>query len=573
MRKIIIGISSYFHESAVCIIINDKIIDYLKEEEITRVKGDFKFPKNSLKIILKKHKILENEIESIVFYEKPFLSWSSITFFSLLKPVKRWKIVLNQFQKFWTGSLSFSADIKKLINISSDKIYYSSHHVSHALSGLVFSKDNEKDYLIFVLDGVGDGETVSIYKKIKSDILTEYKCLFPDSLGLYYSAFTDYLGFNVNEGESKVMGLAAFGEPIYKDLILNEIIHYNEGELTLNQSWFAYSFDLEKSYSNKFNTKFGSPGTPDNYKNINGKDFKRMADIACSTQVALEETLISIVRYYILKTGIKNIVFAGGLGLNSKAMQKLAEIQEVNEFTVPPSPGDSGAATGAAIYGYMLSNGFKFPQISILPGKNYGESVKANIFENIFKKIEQSSQSNTAVANLIASGEIICTFFKDRELGPRALGSRSILCAGNKNEIIKDLNEKLKKRESFRPLAPMMRESKAEKYFYIDENIKHNLYWMGITVNAKEETIKDYPMTVHYDKTSRLQLIKSDNIFYENLFIKLEKMNINILINTSFNVAGDPMVFDYVDCYTNMIRMGLKYLVTDTGLFEIEINK
>ena len=569
MKKYIIGISSYYHESTVCIILNDAILDFVKEEEVTRVKGDNKFPRHALEKIINKYQILESEIYAVVFYEKPFLSWASVTHHALSRPFHRWKIVLNQFQKFWTGSLSFSSDLSRIFNLSKNKIFYCPHHLSHALNGLYFSRDKSKKYLIFVFDGVGDGESLSIYRKENQNIITEKKYKYPNSLGLLYSTVTQYLGFNINSGESKVMGLASYGAPIHAKLIMREIINYNKEDLNLNDDWFAFSSNPEISYSKKFIEQFGEPGKSSDYSNLNDKNFERLANIASSFQHVLENIITEIITKFINKTGIKNIVFSGGVGLNSKAMQEISENSGAEELTVPASPGDSGSAVGAAIYGYMLINGFKFPKFSYLPGAKFIDSNNHNLFKELFSKVSDSHNAERKIANLISEGNVIATFIGKREFGPRALGSRSLLCAGNQSAVIENLNINLKKRELFRPLAPMIRDDLLDKYFYKIDNSVHNLYWMGLTMRARQITKDKYPKAVHIDGTSRVQIINKNNIFYHKLFLEVEKLKINILINTSFNVAGDPMVFDYVDCYTNMKRMDLKYLFTDDGIFEI----
>jgi carbamoyltransferase len=569
MKKYIIGISSYYHESTVCIILNDDILDFVKEEEVTRVKGDNKFPRHALEKIINKYQILESEIYAVVFYEKPFLSWASVTHHALSRPFHRWKIVLNQFQKFWTGSLSFSSDLSRIFNLSKNKIFYCPHHLSHALNGLYFSRDKSKKYLIFVFDGVGDGESLSIYRKENQNIITEKKYKYPNSLGLLYSTVTQYLGFNINSGESKVMGLASYGAPIHAKLIMREIINYNKEDLNLNDDWFAFSSNPEISYSKKFIEQFGEPGKSSDYSNLNDKNFERLANIASSFQHVLENIIKEIITKFINKTGIKNIVFSGGVGLNSKAMQEISENSGAKELTVPASPGDSGSAAGAAIYGYMLKNGFKFPKFSYLPGAKFIDSNNKNLFKELFSKVSDSNNAEKKIANLISKGNVIATFIGNREFGPRALGSRSLLCAGNQSAVIENLNINLKKRELFRPLAPMIRDDLLDKYFYKIDNSVHNLYWMGLTMRARQITKDEYPKAVHIDGTSRVQIINKNNIFYHKLFLEVEKLKIDILINTSFNVAGDPMVFDYVDCYTNMKRMDLKYLFTDDGIFEI----
>jgi carbamoyltransferase len=281
----------------------------------------------------------------------------------------------------------------------------------------------------------------------------------------------------------------------------------------------------------------------------------------------LEIIISKIINTFIHSTNVRDIVVSGGVALNSKAIFEVSKIKEINSITVPQNPGDSGSSIGAAIFGQMLNN-FPLPKMNLFPGKNYNSHIKSDIFESLFKKISNKVSRISDISHLIVNGEIICIFLNNREIGPRALGSRSIICSGKNKSSITKLNINYKNREEFRPLAPVLREAVSSKYFYIPKKLKHNLYWMGALVTAKQKTITEYPECIHIDNTSRVQIIKDKSNFLYKLLEKLEKHNLDIIINTSFNIAGDPIVFDYIDCYTNMKRMNLKYLVTDNGLFE-----
>ena len=385
----------------------------------------------------------------------------------------------------------------------------------------------------------------------------------------FYSTFTQFLGFNVNEGESKVMGLASYGIPIYKDFILDKIISIKKDEILIDETWFSFTKDPESSYSEKFENKFGKPGKVIDYSDFKRDKYIRLANIAASVQAATEELIKILIAIFIKKTSIKNIIFSGGVGLNSRVMQKVSEMNEIEELTVPASPGDAGSSLGAAIYGNMVLSNFKFPEFKLYPGKFYNENIQSDIFKRLFQKIELINGEVDAVADLIQKGNIIATFVNQREFGPRALGSRSLICAGNQSKVVEKLNIEIKKREKFRPLAPMIRDENFDKYFSCANNSKHNLLWMGMTVDAEKEMINKYPKAVHIDHTSRVQIINKYNDFFYSLLLKLEQKNIDMLINTSFNIAGDPMVFDFVDCYTNMKRMDIQYLLADKGLYKI----
>ena len=562
----IIGISAYYHDSSVALINNNKIIDFIKEEEITRVKGDNNFPFRSLSLIIEKYKLDNSNINSIIFYEKPFRGWSYITYETFKNPIKNWKIVLNQFQKFWNGSLNFRNDLFQIIKIDKDKIFYCPHHISHTLNALMYSPKNN-NYLCFVFDGVGDGETISVFLKKNNNLKKIYVEYYPKSIGLFYSTITDYLGFNINEGESKVMALASYGKPVHAEFMLDKIINWHDDKIYFNSSWFDFTNDPERSFSKKFENFFGSPPSKKMLSKIGSSDFYTYANIAASAQKTLEIIISKIINTFIHSTNVRDIVVSGGVALNSKAIFEVSKIKEINSITVPQNPGDSGSSIGAAIFGQMLNN-FPLPKMNLFPGKNYNSHIKSDIIESLFKKISNKVSRISDISHLIVNGEIICIFLNNREIGPRALGSRSIICSGKNKSSITKLNINYKNREEFRPLAPVLREAVSSKYFYIPKKLKHNLYWMGALVTAKQKTITEYPECIHIDNTSRVQIIKDKSNFLYKLLEKLEKHNLDIIINTSFNIAGDPIVFDYIDCYTNMKRMNLKYLVTDNGLFE-----
>ena len=568
--KYIIGVSAFYYESSVSLIEGDKFVEFLKEESFTRIKGTNVFPKLSLQFLKEKYNLTDNNVVACVFYEKPFLSWSRLTFFSMQKPFKRWKINSSQFKKIWAGGFLFSYFVKQIIPLKTNKILYSPHHVSHALTSTLYDnykKTNGSDSkLIFVVDGVGDGETFSIFKMNKSNLSRIYVDLFPNSIGLFYSTVTDYLGFNINEGEFKVMGLSAYGKPVHKDFILENIINWKNNKIDINLSWFDFDKNPERSYSQKFLNYFGNTRSKSDLTNLLSVDFRKCADIASSFQFVLEYLLLEMTKWAIYKTGIKNIYFSGGVSQNSLAMSKIANINEIQSFTVPPSPGDAGAALGAANFGYhviykqfvnstplFFSNNFKFP--------------KTNIFLDYFESFDKLNNNIKKVAKLLLTGEIICIFDSGSETGPRSLGNRSLICDAKQTSVVETLNYKIKGRESYRPLAPVILKKHLKKYFNSDTKYEHNLLWMGLTVKAKKETILNFKSCVHIDGSSRVQVVLDQNLILYQLLQETTKLGNDILINTSFNSSDEPIVFDYMDCYVSMVKMQLKYLLYNKKLY------
>jgi carbamoyltransferase len=447
-------------------------------------------------------------------------------------------------------------------------VCYCPHHLSHALTALAYV-DQTSEWTAVVVDGVGDGDTASIFHIRNGTVDCLWRAKFPHSIGLFYSTITDYLGFSVNDGEYKVMGMAAYGEPSYKD-IMRKIIYFDQGNLTVDPSWFDFDHNPEQSFSKKFIDKFGPPASShDLTSDKNKAEFQRLANVASSAQFITEEILINLLKYAISLSGCSKVLFSGGVGQNCLAMAKLVELKEVDEFIVPPSPGDSGSALGAAVFANMVLNRPPIKTPSIYPGASTASPLAQGLNQELFSLKSPENKMMEKAAELIKLGEIIATFFDHPETGPRALGNRSLLCDAAQADIVEQLNILIKQREAFRPLAPLMKKKTAEKYFNLNYKAERCYKWMGLTAVAKPVAERDIPSVLHSDGTSRLQVVDGNDSKISNLLDEVEKININVLVNTSFNVAGDPIVFDIMDAYVNMKRMGVRWLLTDKGLMEI----
>ena len=565
----ILGISAFFHDSSVALIRDGELRAFIKEEWLTRIKGTSTFPVQSLELLKSNYGVSVDTIEMVSFYEKPLRGWIELMNYSLKKPFFRWRQTSTLLKSFWDGPLFFRDHLNQVLPVEKEKIYYCSHHLSHALTALVYA-NQETEWTAIVVDGVGDGDTASIFHVRDGNINCVWRTKFPHSLGLFYSTITDYLGFTINDGEYKVMGMSAYGNPEHKEFILKEIIDFNEGKLELDLSWFAFDHNPEQSFSDKFVKKFGVPASNhDFYSEANEDEFKRLANVAASAQLVTEEILIKLVKFGISLTGCPNILFSGGVGQNCLAMAKLAELDDVIEFIVPPSPGDSGSAIGAAVFASMVSKHPPIKTPDIYPGATPPFPLSNKLDKTLFRLASSPETMMRESGLLIKSGEIVATWFDRPETGPRALGNRSILCDAGQAEIVEKLNTLVKKREAFRPLAPLMFKSTAEKYFYLNKKAEKCYEWMGLTAIAKETAKKEIPSVIHRDGTARLQVIgdKSSNI--SELLDAVKRLDINVLVNTSFNISGDPIVFDIIDCYVNMQRMGIRWLLTDEGLMEL----
>ena len=557
-----IGISAYYHESSVFLTDNQGTNCFLKEESFSRIKGDKNFPQRCLKFLIKKFNLNNENIYFISFYEKPFKSWWEIFYYSINNPIKNKDFLIHHLKNFNSGSIFFYTDINKLINISKKKIIYSSHHLSHCLYGISVVK-NISEYVHITCDGVGEGETMSIHTiDSKFKIKKIWANFYPNSIGLFYSTITDFLGFEINEGEFKVMSLSSFGKPKYKKQ-LKQIFNINN--FKINMDYFEFQKNLSKSFSKKLCEVFGKP-----YLNLNEEaNFKKYADIASSAQLILEETMENLIKKAIQISGKKKIVLTGGVALNCKMIHNLSKLDIFDELVVPPSPGDSGSAIGAANFAYLNKTKNKTLNLNTIflgPKKELINDKKNK--DNLFLKIISTENFIGDAAYKIINGEIIASYYGLTEVGPRSLGNTSIFCDAKNSSSVNNLNISLKKREYFQPLAPILLEEDFEKYFSINQNIKKNLEWMGTLCDANEVLYKEYSSIIHVDGTCRTQIIKDENSITYKLLKELKKQGSEILVNTSFNISKDPVVFDLFDVYVNMRRLNIKFVLMDDGFYQ-----
>ena len=557
-----IGISAYYHESSVFLTDNKGTNCFLKEETFSRIKGDKNFPQRCLKFLIKKFNLKNENIHFISFYEKPFKSWWEIFYYSIKNPLKNKNFLIHHLKNFNRGSIFFYTDINKLINISKNKIIYSSHHLSHCLYGISVIK-NISEYVYITCDGVGEGETMSIYTidnkyKIKK-IWTNF---YPNSIGLFYSTITDFLGFEINEGEFKVMSLSSFGKPKYEHQ-LKQIFNINN--FKINMDYFEFHKNFSKSFSKKLCEVLGEA-----YLNINEEsNFKKYANIASSAQLILEKTMQNLIKKAIQISGKKKIVLTGGVALNCKMIHNLSKLDIFDELVVPPSPGDSGSAIGAANFAYLNKTKNKTLNLNTIflgPKKEIINEKKNK--DNLFLKISSTDSYISDAASKLISGEIIASYYGLTEVGPRSLGNTSILCDAKNDNTVNNLNINLKKREHYQPLAPILLEEDFKKYFSINKNILKNLEWMGTLCDANEELYKEYSSIIHVDGTCRTQIIKDENSITYKLLKELKKQDSEILVNTSFNISKDPVVFDLFDVYVNMKRINIKFVLMDDGFYQ-----
>lgn len=574
----IVGISCYYHNSSAALMYNGKILCAAEEERFSRIKNDSNFPSESVKFCLNKVGITLSDIDYIVFYEKPLLKLDRILEIAI-KTVP-WSIVsFYRSMPKWIGKKIF---LKKMLvneleeisneSISHSKILFTEHHQSHAASTFYTSKFNES--LILCMDGVGEWATTSVWLGSGNSMKLVKKIDFPHSLGLLYSSFTYFCGFKVNEGEYKLMGLAPYGEPKYVDIILSELIDVrDDGSFKLNMKYFNYQHGLSMT-----NRRFGKlfdclPRTPESEIN------QIYMDLAASIQQVLETVVIRMLKSLKTEFNCKNLSLAGGVALNCVLNSRIKDEGLFEDIWVQPAAGDSGGSIGAcySVWHQFLNNDRiidnEKPYDTLLgPSFNREEIIEELIKKNL-KYVDLGLDKYDICAEKIANGNVVGWFQGAMEFGPRALGNRSILADPRNSNMQKMLNLKIKKRESFRPFAPAVLEEYADDYFISSMKSPYMLFTRKIKEEFRIKTEKRdelnksdiIPAVTHIDYSSRIQTVSKDNnsTFY-NLIEKFNKQTgIPILINTSFNVRGEPIVCTPLDAINCFLNTEMDYLILE----------
>ena len=585
----ILGISAFYHDSAAALVVNGKIVAAAQEERFSRKKHDARYPYNAIKYVLDEAGINLNQVNHIVFFEKPFLKFERLLetylafapsgFGSFCMSMPIWLREKLFQKKFLFEKLKLND--KNFDNI--DKIYFSEHHYSHAASA--FFPSPFKDAIVLTLDGVGEWATTTVAEGSGNKLNLLKEIHFPHSIGLLYSAFTYYTGFKINSGEYKVMGLAPYGEPKYKDVIMRELIDLkNDGSFKLNMKYFNYATGLTMT-NQKFSNLFKNP-VRDPKKDLLTQFHM---DIAASIQSVTEEIILKLTKSISKEFDSRNLCLAGGVALNCVANGKILKEKIFDNLWIQPAAGDAGGALGAALAFWFkeLNNPREVNLKDEMMGSYIGPSFSEELIEKKLKLLNANFQklSEENLINIVAkelNNEKTVGWFQGRmEFGPRALGSRSIIADPRSDKMQKELNLKIKFRESFRPFAPSVLREDLKDWFEIDydspymllvSNVKKDVQipmsekskkLFGIEkLNIKRSSI---PAVTHVDYSSRIQTVHKDtNPKYHKL---LSQFKINtgcpILVNTSFNVRGEPIVCTIEDAFRCFMGTNLDILVCE----------
>jgi len=566
----ILGISCYYHDASASLIKDDQIIAAATEERFSRKKHDYGFPINAINFCLKTGNIKSSDLEYVVFYEKPFVKFERL-FMSILETYPKSSTVFRESMLSWLkDKLWVKTTIAEKLGIKDErKILFSDHHLSHASSAFFCSPFKES--AIITADAVGEWTTATIGygKNNKLTMLKELR--FPHSFGLLYSTVTAFLGFEVNEGEYKVMGLAPFGKPKYKDKIYQLINLCDDGSFSLNMKYFMFHHSVDKMFNKEFEKLFGKPCPPENKEKI----IPYYADIAASLQEVFEEMMIKFANHAYELTKMKNLCFAGGVALNSKANYRILNETPFENLFIQPAAGDDGGSLGAALFIYYSLLGHnRTPKAlgNVYFGQGYNEKEIKDFLDSnkiTYQHYENDVEFLDEVVNRILNQEVIGWFQGRFEWGPRALGNRSILADPRNPEMKEIVNNKIKFREPFRPFAPSVLAERAHEFFELPSIEEfYPTRFMTYVTPVKKDKQKIIPAVTHVDGTGRLQMVfKEDNTRYYNLIKTFEKhTKVPIILNTSFNLKGEPIVNSPQDAYSTFMRSGMDILVLEKFL-------
>ncbi len=588
----ILGISCYYHDAAAVLLRDGQLIAAAEEERFSRIKHDYGFPHQAIRFCLETGGIQGSDLDYVVFFEKPFRKFDRILMSVLQTYPQSWKVfresmITWMLDKLWVGGV-----IESELGVPKDRVLFSEHHLSHAASAFLCSPFEEA--AILTVDGVGEWTTATWGTGRGTDIRLTHKIEFPHSLGLLYSAFTAFLGFEVNEGEYKVMGMAPYGKPRFVEKVW-KLIHQNEdGSFYLNMGYFSFHHSTDETFNSRFAELFGNPRPPGmpffteesgypryfgrqpaNYHELCAQN-QFYADIAASIQRVTEDVLIRMANCLHQRTGQKRLCIAGGVGLNSVANSRILSETPFEELFIQPAAGDGGGALGAALWAYHSLLGK--PRTSCMEhaywGRQYSESEIASFLDESgipYQRFNNDEKLLGQVVDRLTSGKVVGWYQGRFEWGPRALGNRSILADPRRADMKDIVNAKIKFREPYRPFAPSVLAKSAECFFDLQNAVSHHpARYMLYVVPVREEKKEVVPAITHVDGTARLQTVfREQNPRYYSLIEAFQgATGVPVLLNTSFNLKGEPIVTTPANAYNTFSKSEMDCLVLENFLVE-----
>ena len=588
----ILGISCYYHDAAAALLQDGVLIAAAEEERFTRIKHDYGFPHKSIEFCLQQAGITGNDLDYVVFYEKPLLKYERILMTSLQMFPKSWGVFRESMITWFNEKLWIKGQILTKLNIPDEKLLFVEHHLSHAASAFFCAP--YEDAAIITVDGVGEWTTTTVGKatadwdgKGKNHIELFNEVKFPHSLGLLYSAFTAFLGFQVNEGEYKVMGMSPYGKPTRVDDVYKLLEVGNDASFRLNMEYFSFHHSTSQTFSRKFVDLFGAPRTHEsdfytatthpkknhpNWDNKTAELNQYYADISASIQTVTEEMMLKMAHYAYERTGLKRLCMAGGVALNSVANGRILRETPFEDVYIQPAAGDSGGALGAALYAYhvLLGKPRKFVMEHAYWGKSYTDQETRNAIEatgRSYQLVEDPERRAQMMVDDMVSGKVIGLFQGRFEWGPRALGNRSILADPRSAEMKDVVNARIKFREPFRPFAPVILEERASEFYAGLDDPKRNypVRYMLMVYPTRDGCGERIQAVTHEGGTGRVQTVakESNPLYYRSIELFGQATGVPVLLNTSFNLRGEPIVTTPANALNTFSKSDIDTLYVD----------
>jgi carbamoyltransferase len=564
----ILGLSFFYHDSAAALLMDGQLVATAEEERFSRRKHDARYPGLAIDFCLRKGGISVKDLDYVVFYEKPFRKFDRILMTTLGSFPRSWRVFRESMVAWLSEKLWVKELMQKRLGLPGKKILFADHHMSHASSAFYCSPFQKA--AIMTVDGAGEWTTGTMGVGDGSTITLDKELRFPHSIGLLYSAFTAYCGFEVNEGEYKLMGLAPYGQPRYLDKIHEMVKVEGDGSIWLDMDYFSFHYSPTSTISPKFSEHFGRPPCGlGQMEQQGGKLDQFYADVGASIQKFTEDVLLKMTNALHQRTGLDKLCMAGGVALNSVANAKIQAQTPFKQIYVQPAAGDGGGALGAALWAYhgLLGNPRKFVMDHAFWGEEYGDGAIADFLRGHgvpYDELKDDDKTVDATVEALTSGKVIGWYQGRFEFGPRALGNRSILADPRRAEMKDIVNAKIKFREAFRPFAPSVLGERASEYFELENAHEHlPARFMLYVVPVKPSKQQVIPAITHVDGTGRLQTVdRATNPRYHQLISRFsQRTGVPVLLNTSFNLKGEPIVTTPENAFNTFMRSEMDMLV------------
>jgi carbamoyltransferase len=583
----ILGVSCYFHDASAALLRDGQLVAAAEEERFSRVKHDFSFPERAIRFCLEKGGVAGKDLDYVAFFEKPFIKFERILQTSFATAPRSAGVFRQAMSTWLLDKLWIKSRLRATLGIAPDRILFCEHHESHAASAFLCSPFDEA--AILTVDGVGEWTTTAIGAGRGNTFTLTREIRFPHSLGLLYSAFTAFLGFEVNEGEYKVMGMAPYGTPRFVDEVRRLVRIGKDGAFDLDLDYFSFHYSPTRTFTPKFEQLFGTPRAPGvafftertefpiyygekpaNFHEL-ARENQRYADIAASIQVVTEEIVLDMARSAMEHAQSTRLCMAGGVALNSVANGRILRETQVTDLYVQPAAGDSGAALGAALFAWHVVLGQ--PRGFVLDRGSWGAEPSSAAIEEVaatcggsVERFKDEGCLLDRTVDLLKGGAVVGWVQGGFEWGPRALGHRSILADPRRGDAKDVVNVKIKFREPYRPFAPSVPVEHAAAFFDLTDPARHlPARFMLLVTPVRQEAQHLIPAVTHVDGSARLQTVTAgSNCRYYNLLSRFgEATGVPVLLNTSFNLRGEPIVNTPQEAFSTFMRSGMDALVLD----------